>query len=163
MLIKTITDELHKKLADTVLIVTYDDATDCLKIYDQYGSCIVAVPITAYYISQCYFHLAGMAELSNQEYRVIDETVRKILATPASKLEAEEKYIVQPPQFNSSNGAQLLSTDGSGRIFMAAEKSSLKQSFTHSELQGIINQLSTVDGDTSWLTSMILSCKKLVE
>lgn len=163
MLINTITDRLREKLADTVLIVTYDDATNCLKIYDQYGCCVAAVPITAHYISQCYFHSESMTELSNQEHRVIDETVRKILATSASKLEAEEKYIVQPPQFNSSNGAQLLSTDGSGRIFVAAEKSSLKQSFTHSELQGIINQLSTVDGDTSWLTSMILSCKKLVE
>ena len=163
MLINTIPDKLREKLADTVLIVTYDDATNCLKMYDQYSNCVVVVPITAHYISQCYFHLAGMVSLSNQEYRAIDETVRKILSTPASKLEAKQKYIVQPPQFNSSNGAQLLSTDGSGRIFMAAEKSSLKQSFTHSELQGIINQLSTVDGDTSWLTSMILSYKKLVE
>lgn len=163
MLINTITDKLREKLADTVLIVTYDDATNCLKIYDQYGCCVVAVPITAHYISQCYFHLAGMVSLSNQEYRAIDETVRKILATPASKLEAEEKYIVQPPQFNSSRGAQLLSTDGSGRVFFAAQKHGLKQSFTNSELQGIINQLSTVDGSTTWLASMILSYKKLVK
>lgn len=162
MLIETITEQLKKKLANTDLIVIYDFADDCLKLYDQYDCCIAVVPITARYISQCYFHLESMTELSNQEHRVIDETVRKILATPASKLEAEEKYIVQPPQFNSSRGAQLLSTDGGGHIFMAAKKSSLKQSFTHNELQGIINQLSTVDGDTSWLASMIVSYKKLV-
>lgn len=163
MLIRTITDELRKKLADTELGVTYDIADDCLSICDQYGTCVVSVPITAHYISQCYFHLAGMAEVSNQEYRVIDEIVRKILATPASKLETEEKYIVQPPQFNSSRGAQLLSTDGMGHIFLAAEKSNLKQSFTHNELQEIINQLSTVDGDTTWLASMIMEYKKLVD
>lgn len=163
MLINTITDKLREKLADTVLIVTYDDATNCLKIYDQYGCCVAAVPITAHYISQCYFHLESMTELSNQEYRVIDETVRKILATPASKLEAEEKYIVAPDGLDSSNGQQLLSTDGIDRVFFAAKKHGLKQSFTNNELQEIINQLSTADGDTTWVASMIVSNKKPVE
>ena len=163
MLIRTIADELNEKLTDADLTVTYDIPNDCLEIYDQSGCCVAAVPIAAQYISQCYFHLASMAELSDQEHRVIDKNVWKILATPASKLEAEEKYIVQPPQFNSSRGAQLLSTDGSGRVFFAAQKHGLKQSFTNSELQGIINQLSTVDGSTTWLASMILSYKKLVK
>ena len=163
MLINTITEQLDKKIADTDLTVIYDFADDCLKLYDQYDSCVVAVPITAYYISQCYFHLAGMVALSNQEHRVIDETVRKILATPVSKLEAEEKYVVQPPQFNSSNGVQLLSTDGTDRVFFAAKKHGLKQSFTNNELQEIINQLSTADGDTTWVASMIVSNKKPVE
>ncbi len=163
MLIRTIADELNEKLTDADLTVTYDIPNDCLEIYDQSGCCVAAVPIAAQYISQCYFHLASMAELSDQEHRVIDKNVWKILATPASKLEAEEKYIVQPPQFNSSNGVQLLSTDGGGHIFMAAKNKSLKQSFTHSELQVIINHLSTVDDDTSWLASMIVSYKKLVE
>lgn len=165
MLIKTITEELNEKLEEGGSFLIAEYSTQTFVIHDNYsGERIAVVPLAAHCFSQCEIYTSKMTFSPTHElYRLVDRTIQKILKTPATKLTAEEKYVVQPPQFNSSRGAQLLSTDGSGRVFFAAQKHGLKQSFTNSELQGIINQLSTVDGDTSWLTSMILSCKKLVE
>ena len=103
-----------------------------------------------------------MANLFLKFRELIDGAIRKVLATPSSKLLAEEKYTVSPDGLDSSRGKQYLSTDGADRIFFAAKNNSLKQSFTNDELQSIVNFTADELG-ISWLTSVINQYKKPVE
>lgn len=161
MLINQIVDELNEKIKGTDLMACADEHNFQVLVRGT-SRAVVNIPLPAYYLSQCYINLlTPNVGASNGLRRTIDKTIRKILATPSSKLLAEEKYIVAPDGLDSSHGQQLLSTDGMDRIFFAAKNKSLKQSFTNDELQNIIDQ--NVCLGISWLAPVIYQYKKLVE